>query len=254
MQGQQSRPSPHQAAGMTQATGTREKILIVEDNPDTMLALTQTFEDQGFQVEGHREAEGALRGVYSFQPDIAVLDILLPGMNGIDLCERIRGLSDMPVIMLSAVSSQEEKLMAFDKGADDYVVKTTPTDELIARVNAALRRAHIAGRGVEEPGSYADDAIKIDFRVQTVIVNGRRVDLTPTEFSMLALLVKNAGRPLNTKEILDTLWTPEHGSNMVKVYIRRLREAIEDNPSDPRLIVTRRGFGYAYTPAGTNAA
>ncbi len=222
-----------------------EKILLVEDAEDIRVSFEMLLEESGYQVTGAADGDEALRELYRFQPDIVLLDIMLPGLSGFDLCERIRAMSGIPVIMLTALASEREKLRAFDLGADDYVVKGTGTGELLARISAALRRARMpeAG-GLEE--RYADAAIEVDFARHLVSVRGQSVALTPIEYGLLTTLLKNEGRPTLPAELLNAVWGSGYDPELVKWHIGRLRRKVEEDPEAPKLVVTRRGYGYVY--------
>ncbi|MBI4307125.1 MAG: response regulator transcription factor [Chloroflexi bacterium] len=232
-----------------------EKILLVEDGADVRRALTGLFADAGYQPFGVADGDEAMRAFYSVQPDLVLLDIRLPGLSGLDLCSRIREMSDVPIIIFSGIGDTKEKLDAFNRGADDYVVKTASLDELLARVKTGLRRA---AKPVQNPETgtdvYVDAVLQVDFARCAVAVRGKAVDLTPTEFQLLAILVQNAGHPIRADQLLRRVWGPEYNTeDLVKWHIRHLRRKIEDDAEAPKLVVTRRGFGYVYVrPQGSN--
>ena len=227
-----------------------EKVLIVEDVAELRLALTTTFERAGYEVRAVADGEEALRAFHSFQPDLVLLDILLPGKSGIEVCERIREMSAVPVVIFSAVADEDEKLAAFEKGADDYVVKGTGLRELVARINAVLRRARASTGGAAQE-RYADDALVLDFARQLIWLKGEPVDLTPIEYKLLSILVEREGRPLTGDELAQRIWGSMYDRKLVGWHIQRLRAKIEEEPHNPRLLVTRRGFGYVYVrPVG----
>lgn len=222
------------------------RVLVVEDDPGFRVAIEAALEDAGCQLMIIDDGSETLRGLYSFRPDLVLLDIRLPGMNGLDLCESIRGMSDVPIIIFSALHDTDEKLIAFERGADDYVVKDTPMEELTARIAVALRHSGRSDTAdIEE--SYSDSCIEIDFTRYAVRVRGVEVDLTPTEYKILTLLVKRAGEPVPPQQLLRRVWGPEYDSeDLVKWHVGHLRRKIELNPEKPELVVTRRGFGYVY--------
>jgi DNA-binding response OmpR family regulator len=225
-----------------------EKILIVEDGADLRRALTDLFADAGFRPHGVADGDSAMRAFYSLQPELALLDIRLPGLSGLELCSRIREMSDIPIIIFSGIGDTREKLEAFSRGADDYVVKTASLDELLARVHAGLRRATKPPQAQDGTGEvYEDAVVHVDFGRSTVAVRGKPVDLTPTEYQLLTILVQNAGHPIRADQLLRKVWGPEYSTeDLVKWHIRHLRRKIEDDAERPRLVVTRRGFGYVY--------
>ena len=223
------------------------RVLVVEDMADIRVALETALADEGYEVSSAADGEAALRVFYEFRPALVLLDMLLPGVHGLDVCERLRSMSTTPVIIFSAVGSEEEKLAAFDRGADDYVVKGVGMNELMARVAAALRRSQTSAGEAAAPETYADAVLHLDFTRRAVVVRGEAVDLTPTEFDLLATLVRSQGRPFMAEELLRTVWGPEYDTgDLVKWHIAHLRGKIEEDRERPKLVVTRRGFGYVY--------
>jgi len=222
------------------------RVLVVEDMADIRAALEAALEDEGYEAYPAADGTEALRAFYEFRPDLVLLDMLLPGMHGLDVCERLRSMSTIPVIVFSAVGSEEEKLAAFSRGADDYVVKGVGMNELMARVAAALRRSQAPARDAA-PETYADPILQLDFTRRAAVVRGETVDLTPTEFDLLATLVRSKGRPFMAGELLHEVWGPAYDTDdLVKWHIAHLRSKIEENRERPQLVVTRRGFGYVY--------
>jgi len=222
------------------------RVLAVEDDPGFRVAIEAALEDAGCRLMLIDDGGEALRGLYSFRPDLVLLDIRLPGMNGLDLCASIRSMSDVPIIIFSALHDTSEKLIAFERGADDYVVKDTPMEELTARIAVALRHAGPTTTHEVEEG-YTDSCVEIDFTRFSVRVRGEDVDLTPTEYKILTLLVKRVGEPIPPQQLLRRVWGPEYDSeDLVKWHVGHLRRKIELNPEKPELVVTRRGFGYVY--------
>lgn len=224
---------------------TAEKILFVEDSDDVRMAFEAVLEDAGYEVSAIANGDDAPRDVYQFQPDLVLLDIMLPGLSGFDLCRRIRAMSNIPVVMLSALSDEREKLRAFENGADDYVVKGTGTAELLARINAALRRARLPQAGSLED-RYADGEVNVNFARRAVTVRGEAVELTPIEYGLLTTLIRNEGHPVQPAKLLEAVWGAGYDPELVKWHIGRLRRKIEDKPEKPRLVLTRRGYGYVY--------
>lgn len=225
---------------------TDARVLVVEDMADIRMALEAALEDDGYEVRGAADGEEALRDFYEFRPDLVLLDMLLPGVHGLDVCERLRSMSSVPVIVFSAVGDEQEKLAAFDKGADDYVVKGVGMNELMARVAAALRRSMAPVREAV-PETYTDAVLHLDFTRRAVAVRGKAIDLTPTEFDLLARLVRSNGQPFRADELLREIWGPEYDTgDLVKWHIAHLRDKIEEDREHPKLVVTRRGFGYVY--------
>ena len=228
---------------------SRQRVLVVEDAPDLRFALTATLIDAGYSVSVADRGDVALREFYSGQPDLVLLDLGLPGLTGMEVCDSIRTLSDVPVIIFTANADVAEKLDAFDRGADDYIVKGAEMVEIVARVNAALRRSNSGKDDAPEP--YSDPALHLDFTTRTATVRGCVAELTRTEYELLAALAKRVGQPIPASHLLRSVWGPEYDSEeLVKWHIGRLRKKIEEDPDNPRLIVTRRGFGYMYMRPG----
>ena len=221
------------------------RILIVEDAVDLCAAVDVTLYDAGYDTRVANSGDQALREFYAYQPDLVLLDLGLPGMAGIDVCEAIRRMSTVPVIIFSALGDTADKIDAFDRGADDYIVKGADMQEVVARVGAALRRAQLAspeGGGTD----YSDPQVHIDFGRRMVAVRGVQAELTRTEYELLVSLI-SADQPMSASQLLRKVWGPEYNSDeLVKWHIARLRKKIEVDPDSPALVVTRRGFGYMY--------
>jgi DNA-binding response OmpR family regulator len=223
-----------------------EKILVVEDTDDIRDAIQTQFTDAGYQVRTAADGPTALRLFYEYQPDLVLLDVLLPGATGFDICERIRSMSSAPVVMYSAIGSERQKVWAFERGADDYIVKGTGLGEMMARIAASLRRAKSPAPAAPV-NNFADDVISIDFTSSTVSVRGQPTELTPTEYKLLSMLVRNRGKPVPAERLLHGVWGREYDTEeLVKWHVGHLRQKVEEDPAHPKLIVTRRGFGYVY--------
>ncbi len=184
------------------------------------------------------------------RPDIVLLDVAMPEMDGWQTCNRMRDICDIPIIMVTGQHNAEEEIVrGLDSGADDYLIKPVGNRELVARVRAVLRRAELPSSldGTRET-TYSDNLLAVDVAERKVILNGRQVKLTPTEFRLLALLVENAGRVLTHKQLLEKVWGWEHADDLdhVRVYIWHLRRKIEPDPAQPRYIVTEPGVGYCF--------
>jgi DNA-binding response OmpR family regulator len=224
----------------------RAKVLVVDDDRDFISILQVGLSKDSYEVEAAHDAWDGLRRAYAFQPDVILLDILMPGMDGWDMLRRIRELSDVPVIMVSAIGGEDAKVHGFDLGADDYVTKPFGMPELNARIQAVLRRAALPPSNGQHVLRLDGDQLVIDPGAHRVVARGKIVDLTPTEYKLLLYLAYNAGRVLTQGQILDGVWGPgyEQSLNSVKVYIRRLRSKVEEDPNKPRYIMTQRGSGY----------
>jgi DNA-binding response OmpR family regulator len=226
-----------------------EKILIVDDQPELTWLLQNALEGESYEIEVAHDGPEGLRKAYHFQPDLVLLDILMPEMSGREMLRRLREFSDVPVIMLTALSGTENKVLGLDLGADDYITKPFEIKELQARIRAALRRAVLPPADRNRFLSFDGGRLVIDPASHQVTARGEPVDLTPTEFKLLFYLAYHAGQVLTCDQILDGVWGPgyQDSSTNVKVYVRRLRRKIEANPSQPRYILTQWGVGYCMT-------
>jgi DNA-binding response OmpR family regulator len=222
------------------------KILVIDDDPKLTQQLHRSLSGDCHEVQVVRDARDGLRHAYAFQPGLVLLDILMPGVNGWDLLRRMRELSDVPVIILSAIDNEDDKVRGFDLGADDYVTKPFGMQELNARIQAVLRRASMPPSRESHLLRFDGDQLIIDPTSHRLTVRGHDVALSPTEYRLLLYLAYNAGRVLNHRQILDNVWGPgyEASQTAIKVYIRRLRNKIEPDPRHPRYILTQRGAGY----------
>ena len=235
-----------------------ERILVVDDAPDVLEALVITLNDSGFETLGAPDGRAALRAFYEFQPQLVVLDLVMPIMSGIEVCRQIRAMSDVPVVFLSGVEDTEQKVEAFRAGGDDFVVKGGSFTELQARIEANLRRA-VSSTPTPINDRFEDGFLNINFITSEVTVNRVPVDLTPIEYRLLTELVNHIGTPVPPTDLLERVWGPDYETeNLVKWHMSRLRKKLGDNDPTMKLIVTRRGFGYVYnSPAqnfGMNAA
>jgi two-component system KDP operon response regulator KdpE len=220
------------------------KVLVVDDEPALLRAVGAALKARDYEVATAVTGQAAIDSVALEAPDVIVLDLGLPDIDGIEVCRRVRQWSDVPIVVLSAEGSDDRKVRALDEGADDYVTKPFSTAELLARIRVALR--HGADR--HAPG---DDAVlrvgdvSIDLARHEASVGGRQVDLTPKEFAFLAVLARWPGRVLTHRTILQDVWGPEYGSETqyLRVYASQLRKKLEDDPARPRL-VTEPGVGY----------
>jgi two-component system KDP operon response regulator KdpE len=217
------------------------RILVVDDEPQILRALQLKLEGAGYEVETAATAAEALMKASLRPPQAMILDLLLPDGRGTDVCREIRTWSELPILLLSAVADEREKIAALDAGADDNVTKPFSGDELLARLRAALRRMTPAGETTVVVGE-----LNIDLARRRVTVAGEPVALTPTEYDLLRLLARNAGRLLTHPTILREVWGPAYGeeSNYLHVYVSQLRRKIEADPTRPRYIVTQPGVGY----------
>lgn len=231
---------------------TGERILVVDDAPDILEALHATLEDSGFQVAAAPDGRTALRKFYEFQPQLVVLDLVMPAMGGIEVCRQIRTMSDVPVVFLSGVEDIDQKVEALRSGGDDFVTKGGSLIELQARIESNLRRASTSVPTPINEG-FHDQILDINFVTSEVQVNGSAVDLTPIEYKLLNELVVNVGSPVPPNDLLERVWGPGYETeNLVKWHMSRLRKKLGDNDPSRKLITTRRGFGYVYNSPGAS--
>jgi DNA-binding response OmpR family regulator len=232
------------ALGSQQVDGAR--ILVVDDETRVADLLRDWLEGAGYTVIAAYDGMEGLREFFSHKPDLAILDMLMPKMGGMELARRIREVSNIPVLMLSARGQEEDKVRALALGADDYMVKPIGGRELLARVAAALRRTGSSAESNAQE-TYRDDALTMDFTRHEVFVSGEPVNLTKLEYQLLACLVRQAGRVLTYDQLLDCAWGADYDSPQhVTWHIGRLRRKVEADPAHPHRIVTVRGVGYRY--------
>jgi two-component system KDP operon response regulator KdpE len=220
------------------------RILVCDDEPQILRALRVILRDAGFEVVTATSAEEALDTSAVHSPDAAIVDLVLPDRDGVEVTRLIREWSEMPILVLSAVGEEAEKIRALNAGADDYVTKPFGPGELVARVNAVLRRA--AGER-EEPTVVADE-LELDLAAHSVALAGRPIHLTPTEFELLRTLVRNRGRLLTHSTLLREVWGPAHEDDtpLLRAHVANLRRKIEPEPSSPRYVTTDPGIGYRF--------
>lgn len=222
------------------------RILVVDDSKDTTWLLRRTLTDENYEVEIAQNGLDGLRLAYHFRPDLVLLDVMMPDMDGWTTLRRLREFSEVPVIMLTAVGGEKSLVQGLDSGADDYVTKPFSMEELKARIRAVLRRKGLSEADSSPLLQFDGGQLIIDPSSQEVTVRGEVVDLTPTEYKLLLCLAYNAGRVLTADQILDNVWGPgyEDSAANVKLYIWYLRRKIELDPADPCYIITKRGTGY----------
>jgi len=223
----------------------KNKILVVDDEPKIRMFIRANLEARGYEVYLAQDGAEAVEMAGRVDPDVVVLDVNMPRMNGIEACRRIREWADMPIIILSVREDEADKVRALDEGADDYVTKPFGIEELLARIRVALRRS--AGVRAVIP-VFSAGGLEVDFSKQLVKRRGEIVRLTRTEYELLAYLVSHCGKVLTHRELLHNVWGPEYGeeSEYVRTFIRQLRSKIEDDPSNPRFIVTEPRIGYRF--------
>ena len=233
------------------------KLLVVDDDRNIVEAVTLGFQLQWQECEviTAYDGEKGLDLFFEEQPDVVILDVALPEMNGFEVLRRIRQVSDVPVLMLTAKGEEMDKVKGLELGADDYITKPFSHLELFARIKAVLRRAELPPPISAAP-SFSVGELAINFESRTVTLRGRPIKLTPTEYNLLYHLVRNAGRVLAHETLLAKVWGDEYRNDVdyLKVYVSRLRNKLEDNPDRPRYILTERGLGYRFSrPVPTGA-
>lgn len=223
----------------------RLRVLVVDDEPQTLKYVAANLRARGFEVYTARDGREALKVFQERPVDLIILDIMMPGPDGFQVCQAIRRVSDVPIIMLSARGNERDIVRALDLGADDYLTKPFGVEEMLARIRAVLRRFHRQPPAQRPPLRVGD--LEIDFARRQVTLRGRPVHLTPTEYDLLATLALNAGRVLSHQMLLQTVWGPEYGgeTEYLWAYIRRLRQKIEPEPHHPVYIRTHPGVGYS---------
>jgi two-component system, OmpR family, KDP operon response regulator KdpE len=222
------------------------RILVVDDEEQIRLALARALRARGFVVETRPEGESALHTFAWLRPDLVVLDLNLPGIDGLTVCRRIRDRSDVPILILSVREEESDKVEALNLGADDYLTKPFGIEEFLARVRALLRRS---GGGAVRPVSFHLDGVDIDLENHSIHRDGHSVRLTKTEWALLEALSRHPGKLLTHRWLLERVWGPgyEDDLEVLRVFISQLRKKIEPDPSRPRLIVTDPGVGYRWT-------
>jgi two-component system response regulator RegX3 len=223
------------------------KVLVIEDEESFREALEFILTKEGFQIESAASGPDGLAAFDKYNPDIILLDLMLPGMSGTDVCKSIRAKSNVPIIMLTAKDAEVDKVVGLEVGADDYVTKPFSSPELIARIRAVLRRGSSEPRVVDED-IIELGPIKLDIARHSVQVNSQEVTMPLKEFEVLEYLMENSGRVLTRGQLMDRIW----GSNYVgdgktlDVHIKRIRSKIEQDPANPKLLHTVRGLGYKF--------
>ena len=225
--------------------GKPPRVLVVDDEPQILRALKVVLREAGFEAVPAETGSEALDLAAVRPPEAAIVDLVLPDVDGVEVTRRLREWSEMPILVLSAVGEEEQKVLALEAGADDYITKPFGARELVARLQAALRRA---GRGEEEP-SIAVNGLEVDLSARIVRRDGDTVHLTPIEFELLRVLVRNRGRLMTHRKLLAEVWGPEYVDDIqpLRTHIARLRAKVEPNRGDsPRYIVTDPGVGYRF--------
>jgi DNA-binding response OmpR family regulator len=223
-----------------------QRVLVVDDDPTVSDVVRRYLEREGFVVELAGDGQQALDAYHAERPDLVVLDLMLPGIDGLEVCRRLREQDrTLPVIMLTALGEESDRVLGLEIGADDYVTKPFSPRELVLRVQSVLRRA--VPPAAASPEELVDGSLRVDAARRTATLRGRELALTVREFDLLVFLMRNPGRVLRRTELLQQVWGWTFGDqSTVTVHMRRLREKVEDDPAQPRRILTVWGVGYRY--------
>lgn len=230
------------------ATSDRKRsILVVDDEPRMIRFIRLNLEHDGYEVHEAKNGEEALEELRDIMPDVILLDVMMPGIDGFETLEMVREISNVPVIMLTAKGDVDDRVKGLELGADDYISKPFSPAELSSRVKAVIRRTEMPGETVHEP-IEVDDRLKLDFDRREVRVEGEKVKLRPTEYRLLYHLVKNAGWVVPHEQLLAKVWGYEYRdeTHYLRLYINYLRKKLEEDPSNPKYILTERGVGYRF--------
>ncbi len=231
--------------------GGKKSVLLVDDDPQLIRLVRANLESVGYKVFAAMNAHTALELVDMEMPDLIILDIMLPEIDGYELCQRIREFASTPIIMLTAKVEDIDKVRGLKLGADDYVTKPFNVQELIARIEAVLRRTQSSEK-INGPRVFTCDDVCVDFVQRRVTIREQEVALTLTEYKLLSQLVSNAGRVMLHRELLARVWGPEYQDELeyLRAYIRHLRQKIEEDPHQPKYILSKPGIGYIFVCPG----
>jgi DNA-binding response OmpR family regulator len=238
-------------------TEAPSRILVVDDDPTVSEVVALYLARDGYTVETVADGRTALDRALAEPPDLVVLDLMLPGIDGLEVCRRLRALAPVPIVILTARGQESDRIIGLELGADDYVAKPFSTKELVARVRAVLRRARgpLAPSGPGAPRVHVDGDLEVDVAARQARLGGAVVSLTAREFELLAFLVRHPGQAFRREEILESVWGYRYGdTSTVTVHVRRLREKIEVDPASPARIATVWGVGYRWEGATSPVA
>ncbi len=226
---------------------SKQKILVVDDEKSMVEIIRYSLEKEGYTVEEAFDGGTAVEMARQHKPDLIVLDVMLPVIDGYQVCKILSTELGMPIIMLTAKDDEMDKILGLELGADDYLTKPFSPRELVARIRAALRRVAKSSKSVEIR-EYVFSSLSVNLDRREVFLNGLKVELTPREFELLVFLIQNANKVLSRENLLDALWGYDYygDSKIVNVTVARLREKIEADPANPRYIITHRGVGYMF--------
>src|SRR6266851_2646170 len=231
----------------TASAGSR--VLVVDDEPQITRVLRTVLSSQGYQVRTAAEGESALSSLNEWHPELVITDLYMPRMDGVELCRRIRAVSNVPIIVLSVKGEERAKVEALDSGADDYVTKPFGIDELLARVRATLRRA---GGGEVELAAFEVGDFRVDLEGRRVHAHGNEVRLTPKEFDLFVYMARHPSRVITHRTLLEAVWgeASQEQPEYLRVFMGQLRKKLEPDPSNPRYLVTEPWVGYRFNPNG----
>ena len=230
-------------------TTDKSRVLVVDDEPQITRVLRTVLTSEGYQVRTAGEGETALSSFTEWHPELVITDLFMPRMDGLELCKRIRAVSTVPIIVLSVKGEERTKVEALDSGADDYVTKPFGSDELMARVRAALRRA--SGGATDVP-AFDVGAFRVDLEGRRVHVNGHEVRLTPKEFDLFVYLARHPNKVITHRTLLEAVWgeASQEQPEYLRVFMGQLRKKLEPDPSNPRYLMTEPWVGYRFNPNG----
>lgn len=230
-------------------------VVVADDDPQLLRLVTRNLQLEDFDVVGASDGQQALERIEEKAPDLVILDVMMPKLDGFTVCERVREFSAVPIIIVTARGQDQDKVRGLDIGADDYLTKPFSVDELLARVRAVLRRSQMSatqsGLGLRSALTIGD--LTIDFAQHRVVLTDHEVDMTPVEYRLLAYLAQNAGRVITQDLLLEHVWGEEYvgESHLLQVNVNRLRRKIEQDPAHPRYLLTKTGIGYLFTTSPT---
>ncbi|PYR57401.1 MAG: DNA-binding response regulator [Acidobacteria bacterium] len=234
---------------MATPTNDKSRVLVVDDEPQITRVLRTVLTSQGYQVQTAGEGQAALANFNEWHPELVITDLFMPRMDGLELCKRIRAVSGVPIIVLSVKGEERAKVEALDSGADDYVTKPFGTDELLARVRAALRRSQV---GPTDVPSFEAGDFRVDLEGRRVHVNGNEVRLTPKEFDLFVYMARHPNKVITHRTLLEAVWgeASQEQPEYLRVFMGQLRKKLEPDPSNPRYLVTEPWVGYRFNPNG----
>jgi two-component system KDP operon response regulator KdpE len=233
---------------MIAGTSEKSRVLVVDDEPQITRVLRTVLNSHGYQVRTAAEGEAALSNFTDWRPELVITDLYMPHMDGVELCRRIRAVSNVPIIVLSVKGEEKSKVEALDSGADDYVTKPFGMDELLARVRAALRR-----RGSDaETASFEVGDFRVDLGTRRVQARGQEVRLTPKEFDLFVYMARRPNRVITHRTLLEAVWgeASQEQPEYLRVFMGQLRKKLEPDPSTPKYLVTEPWVGYRFNPNG----